>query len=243
MGATLDSTVVAALGLGFVLGLRHALDPDHLVAVSTIVSEHKSLARSSLIGTFWGLGHSASLLGVGLVIILLRVSIPEHLLPWMEAPVAFMLIFLGISAMRRAVRERGLQIHTHLHEHGAAPHAHVHVHVGDEHDHRHRMIKLGRRPFAVGLVHGLAGSAALTLLVLAQIPSVLLGLVYMAVFGIGSIGGMLIMSALISVPFVLTARRFEAINSLIRLCAGLFSLAFGLMIAWELLHKIWQINS
>jgi len=238
----MESTVAAALGLGFVLGLRHALDPDHLVAVSTIVSEHKSLFRSSLVGTFWGLGHSASLLGVGLVIILLRVSIPQTVLPWMEAPVALMLIVLGVSATRRALRERGVQVHTHVHQHGDQPHAHVHVHVDDEHNHMHRMFKLGRRPFAVGLVHGFAGSAALTLLVLAQIPSIALGLVYMAVFGIGSIGGMLIMSALISLPFVLTARRFEAINAVIRLCAGLFSLAFGLMIVWELLHEVWKTN-
>jgi ABC-type nickel/cobalt efflux system permease component RcnA len=238
----MDSTVMTALAGGFVLGLRHALDPDHLVAVSTIVSDHTSLRRSSVIGTFWGLGHSASLLGVGLLIILLRVSIPQHVLPWMEAPVAVMLIVLGISATRRALRERGVAIHSHVHEHGSQPHAHVHVHVGEEHDHMHRIYKLGRRPFAVGLVHGFAGSAVLVLLVLTEIPSVALGLVYMAVFGIGSIGGMLIMSALISVPFVLTARRFEAINTTIRLCAGLFSLAFGLMIVWELLHLVWKAN-
>lgn len=238
----MDSTVVTALAGGFVLGLQHALDPDHLVAVSTIVSDHKSLRRSSLIGTFWGLGHSASLLGVGLVIILLRVSIPDYLLPWMEAPVAAMLIALGISATRRALRERGVQIHTHVHEHGDQPHEHLHVHIGGEHNHMHRMFKIGRRPFAVGLVHGFAGSAALTLLVLTQIPSIALGLVYMAFFGLGSIGGMLIMSAVISVPFVLTARRFENINGVIRLCAGLFSLAFGLMIAWELIHRFWESN-
>ena len=239
----MDSTVAAALGLGFVLGLRHALDPDHLVAVSTIVSEHKSLLRSSLVGTFWGLGHSASLLAVGLLIILLRVSIPDHILPWMEAPVAVMLILLGISTIRRALRERGVEIHTHVHEHGDQPHTHVHMHVGEEHDHMHRMFKLGRRPFAVGLVHGFAGSAALTLLVLTRIPSVALGLVYMVVFGIGSIGGMLLMSAMISVPFVLTARRFAAVNGGIRLCAGLFSILFGLMIAWDLAQEVWKINS
>ena len=239
----MDSTVAAALLLGFVLGLRHALDPDHLVAVSTIVSEHKSLLRSSLVGTFWGLGHSASLLAVGLLIILLRVSIPDHILPWMEAPVAVMLILLGISTIRRALRERGVEIHTHVHEHGDQPHAHVHIHVGEKHDHMHRMFKLGRRPFAVGLVHGFAGSAALTLLVLTRIPSVALGLVYMVMFGIGSIGGMLLMSAMISVPFVLTARRFAAVNGGIRLCAGLFSILFGLMIAWDLAQEVWKINS
>ena len=238
----MDSTVGTALAVGFVLGLRHALDPDHLVAVSTIVSDHSSLRRSSLIGAFWGLGHSASLLGVGIVIILLRVSIPDNVLPWMEAPVAVMLIVLGINATRGALRERGVQIHTHVHEHGDQPHEHVHVHLGDQHNHMHRMFKIGRRPFAVGLVHGFAGSAALTLLVLTRIPSIALGLVYMAVFGLGSIGGMLIMSAVISLPFVLTARRFEAINGVIRLGAGLFSLAFGLMIAWEVIHRVWKTS-
>ncbi len=239
----MDSTVATALAGGFVLGLRHALDPDHLVAVSTIVSTHNSLRRSSLIGTFWGLGHSASLLGVGLLIILLRVSIPDNVLPWMEAPVAAMLIILGVSATRRALRERGVQIHRHVHEHDDHPHEHVHVHLGDEQNHNHGLLRLGRRPFAVGLVHGFAGSAAVTLLVLTKVPSIALGLVYMGVFGIGSIGGMLIMSAVISVPFILTARRFETINNVIRLCAGLFSLAFGLMISLELLHDLWKVHS
>lgn len=239
----MDSSMAAALAFGFVLGLQHALDPDHLVAISTIVSDHRSLRRSSLVGTFWGLGHSLSLLGVGLVIILLRVSIPIHVLPWMETPVAAMLIVLGVSAMRRALRERGVQIHKHVHEHGHKPHEHVHIHVGEEHNHIHRLFKLGRRPFAVGLVHGFAGSAALTLLVLTKVPSIALGLIWLGVFGFGSIGGMLIMSAVISVPFILTARRFEAINGAIRLCAGLFSLGFGLMIAWELLQRFWKPGS
>ncbi len=238
----MNSTVVTALATGFVLGLRHALDPDHLVAVSTIISDHKSFRRSSLIGTFWGLGHSFSLLGVGLLIILLRVSIPKDVLPWMEAPVAAMLIILGINATRKALMDRGVQIHTHTHQHGNEPHAHVHVHLGDDHNHKHSIFKIGRRPFAVGLVHGFAGSAALTLVVLAEIPSITLGLIYMAVFGLGSIGGMLIMSAVISVPFILTAHRFEMINGAIRLCAGVFSLGFGLMIAWELIHKLLEAN-
>src|ERR1044071_1388664 len=107
----MDVSIAAALALGFTLGLRHALDPDHLVAVSTILSEHKSIARSSLIGTFWGLGHTASLLAIGTVILLLKGSIPERLTVWMELPVAVMLVALGVIATRRAFRERGLQIH------------------------------------------------------------------------------------------------------------------------------------
>ena len=240
----MDTSIGAALTLGFVLGLRHALDPDHLVAVSTIVSEHKSIKRSSLVGTFWGLGHTASLLGIGIVILLLRASIPAHFEPWMEAPVAAMLIGLGVSATWRAFRERGWQVHTHTHSHeNRAPHTHVHLHAHEQHDHKHRLFRMGRKPFLVGLVHGVAGSAALTLAVLTTIPSVALGLLYITVFGIGSIGGMLLMSAMIGLPFAVTARRFSVVNGGIRLFAGVFSVLFGLMLAWNLLGGLWKVSS
>ena len=235
----MDASVWAALTLGFSLGLRHALDPDHLVAVTTIVSEHKSLARSSLVGTFWGLGHTASLLIIGLVVILLRSSIPERAALWMEMCVAVMLIALGANVLWRAARERGIKIHTHAHAHDDQPaHEHVHFHSQSSHDHRHKIFRLGRRPFVVGMVHGVAGSAALTLGVLATIPSISVGLVYIAVFGLGSVGGMLLMSAVIGAPFAITARRFSKINGGIRLAAGLLSVAFGFMLAWKLLTEI-----
>lgn len=241
----MDSRITAVLTFGFILGLRHALDPDHLVAVSTIVSEHKSVARSSLVGTFWGLGHSASLLAIGVALLLLRASIPETITLWMEVPVAGMLIALGVTATWQAMRERGLGIHTHTHaqEEAAPPHKHLHLHARDEHSHQHRLIRIGRRPFIVGMVHGIAGSAAITLAVLTTIPSVALGLVYIAVFGIGSIGGMLLMSAMIGLPFAVTARRFSIVNGGIRLFAGLFSILFGLVLAWKLLHEIWKVSS
>jgi high-affinity nickel permease len=239
-----DTSITGALSLGFLLGLRHALDSDHLVAVSAIVSEHKSLARSSLVGTFWGLGHTVSLFAVGLIILLLKISIPEHVKPWMEMPVALMLVALGINATFRAARDKGWQIHTHVHSHDQqSPHAHVHIHSTDEHNHKHRLFRLGRRPFLVGLVHGFAGSAAVALAALATVPTIALGLTWIAVFGIGSIGGMLLMSATISLPFIVTARRFSAINGTIRLLAGLFSIIFGLTIAWSLFSEIGGANS
>lgn len=246
----MDASITAALTLGFVLGLRHALDPDHLVAVSTIVSEHKSVARSSLIGTFWGLGHTASLLAVSVVILLLRTSISERASLWLELPVSLMLIALGINTLWRTLRERGWQVHTHVHSHddgddGGAegePHSHIHLHAHDEHIHRHHLLRLGRRPFLVGLVHGVAGSAAITLAVVATIPSIALGLIYIAIFGIGSIGGMLLMSAMIGLPFALTARRFAILNGGIRLLAGLFSILFGLWLAWGLMHEISKVS-
>lgn len=235
----MDGSVIAALSAGFGLGLRHALDADHLAAVSTIVSEHKSVWRSSLVGTFWGLGHTASLLGVGVVVLLLKVTISEEVAPWMEMPVAAMLVGLGAVAVYRALRQNDIALHTHTHAHaGESEHTHLHLHARREHDHTHRLFRLGRRPFLVGLVHGVAGSAAVMLLVLTQLPSLALGLLYIAVFGIGSVGGMLLMSAMISIPFMATAKRFASINKAIRLAAGLFSLGFGLMLAWELVGEI-----
>ena len=235
----MDGSVIAALSAGFGLGLRHALDADHLAAVSTIVSEHKSVWRSSLVGTFWGLGHTASLLGVGVVVLLLKVTISEEVAPWMEMPVAAMLVGLGAVAVYRALRQNDIALHTHTHAHaGESEHTHLHLHARQEHDHTHRLFRLGRRPFLVGLVHGVAGSAAVMLLVLTQLPSLALGLLYIAVFGIGSVGGMLLMSAMISIPFTATAKRLTSINKAIRLAAGLFSLGFGLLLAWELVGEI-----
>jgi len=231
----MDSSISVILASGFIWGLHHALDPDHLVAVSTIVSEHKSVSRSSPVGTFWGVGHTSSLLFISLIVLLLRASIPPNIARWMEAPVALMLVVLGLTTIIRAVRERGLRIHTHTHAHDeSSPHTHLHIHLEDEHVHQHRFFKIGKRPFVVGMVHGVAGSAALTLLVLSTIPSVALGLLYIGVFGVGSIGGMLLMSALIGLPFALTARRYAFLNGGIRLVAGAFSILYGLVLAWKL---------
>jgi len=241
----MDSSITAALAFGFIWGLRHAFDPDHLVAVSTIVSEHKSISRSSLIGTFWGLGHTASLLAVSLVILLLRASIPEHIALWLEIPVALMLVVLGVTTTVRATRERGWRIHSHTHAHAEAeqPHTHIHVHLEEAHIHRHRLFRLGRRPFVVGMVHGVAGSAALTVAVMTKVSSVALGLAFIAVFGIGSIGGMLLMSGFIGLPFAVTARRFSIINGGIRLLAGIVSILFGLALAWNLSQQILKLSS
>src|SRR4030095_4177603 len=231
----MDSSIGEILASGFIWGLDTALDPDHLVAVSTIVSEHKSVSRSSLVGTFWGIGHTSSLLIISLIVLLLRASIPNNIARWMEAPVAIMLVVLGITTIIKAIKERGLRIHSHTHSHDeSSPHTHLHIHLEKEHVHQHRLFKVGKRPFMVGMVHGVAVSAALTLLVLSTIPSVALGLIYIGVFGVGSIGGMLLMSALIGVPFALTSRRYEVINGGIRFAAGAFSIVFGVGLAWTL---------
>ena len=240
----MNFSVTLALTLGFFRGLQHALDADHLAAVSTIVSEHKSIGRSSLIGAFWGLGHTASLLAISLVLLLLRTSISDRMSVYLELPVALMLVVLGVNTLWRALRERGWKIHAHVHTHDEGPpHSHIHLHAHDQHAHRHHLLRMGRRPFLVGLVHGVAGSAAVTLLAVTTIPSVALGLLWIAVFGIGSIGGMLLMSAMIALPFAFTARRFLVLNGSIRLLAGLFSVLFGLWLAWEMVHKLSSVNA
>ena len=228
-------TLVTALGLGFALGLRHALDPDHLVAVSTIVGEHRSLKRSSLVGAFWGLGHTASLLLAAVAVIVLKLRVSEAAALWMEFAVALMLVVLGARSLGTALR--GWRLHAHAHTHDGRPHVHLHLHrpgEGHTRQHRHRhLLGLGARPFVVGMVHGMAGSAGLMLLVLATIPSAVAGLAYVGVFGLGSVGGMLVMSGLLSLPFILTARKFGALGYGLQLATGLSSLAFGLVLVWR----------
>jgi hypothetical protein len=230
----LPTSVFGVLAFGFVLGLRHALDVDHLAAVSTIVSQRRSLWSSSLVGAVWGLGHTASLLAVAVAVVALHAEIPPRLAQGLELGVAAMLIVLGVNLLRTLWR--GGHLHLHVHAHGGHAHLHPHVH-GTEHlesDVGHHPVHVGRRPFLVGLVHGLAGSAGLMLAVLATIPTPGLGLAYVGVFGAGSIVGMVTMSALLGVPLVLTARRFERAEGALRLCAALGSVAVGVVLAWEI---------
>jgi ABC-type nickel/cobalt efflux system permease component RcnA len=189
------------------------------------------------------------LLVAGILTILLQIAIPERLAGWLEFVVALMIIILGSRVLYLVLRRR---THVHVHTHAHDGHTHTHLHFHDDRDAHslrnmtspeslssgtHHARPLGWKPLLVGMMHGLAGSAALTLLVLTEIVrdgSRALGLVYLFIFGVGSIGGMLLMSALISLPFVFTAARFERFNTRVRLIAGLSSVAFGLYYAWEM---------
>ncbi len=236
-----------ALGLGFLLGLKHATEADHLVAVTTIVSEQRSVSRSALVGAMWGAGHTAALLAAGVVVILLEVTIPARVASALEFGVALMIVFLGSRVLFLALRKRR-RLHVHAHTHGGHTHTHLHFHEQtDEHAasgaraahapaHERHGGFVGWRPVFVGVVHGLAGSAALTLLVLTEVlrnGSRALGLAYLLIFGVGSVGGMMLMSALISLPFVFTASRFARVDAPVRLLTGFVSVAFGLYYAWQ----------
>jgi ABC-type nickel/cobalt efflux system permease component RcnA len=228
-----DGSAISILGLGFFLGLKHALDADHLVAVSTIVSERKGFWNSSLVGALWGLGHTASLLAVGLLVIAFNFQIPPKIALAMEFAVAIMLIALGANVLWKIFRGATFHIHTHKHEGHLHIHPHFHKPVEHkEHTVHHHSIPVGKKPFFVGMVHGLAGSAALMLLVLAGISSRPLALAYIGIFGLGSVGGMFLMSALIGLPFSLTSK-YDRANKIIRTTAGVVSVCFGLFLAFH----------
>ena len=224
----------ALMSAGFVFGMKHALDADHLAAVSTIVSEKRSWLSSSLVGGLWGIGHTISLFAAGIVVLLLKIPIGPRLESALEMCVGVMLIGLGANAVIKVLR--GGQLHLHQHRHGGKTHLHPHTHEpGQAHDgaEASHHSAVSRRPLWIGMVHGLAGSAALMLLVLSTIQSPAIGLLYITVFGVGSVGGMMLMSLLLSLPFHLTSNRFHRANLTARILAGAFSIGFGFLIIWE----------
>ena len=221
-------STASILGVGFVFGLKHALDADHLAAVSTLVSERTSWLNSSLTGALWGVGHTASLLLAGIAVIFLHVKISDRVAFTLEFAVALMLIGLGLNALRVVIRGG----HVHVHAHGDRTHLHSHRHGDATETHTHH--RIGTRPLLVGMVHGLAGSAALMLVVLSTIPSPLVGLAYIGSFGVGSIGSMSLIGLLISLPAQLSTTRFARAHVAMRTLAGLFSLGLGLFMAYQL---------
>lgn len=221
-----EATILATVLFGFLLGIKHALDADHIVAVTTIVSHSRSLLHSVLVGLSWGIGHSLTLFAVGFAVLVFKLTIPDKLALSMEFTVGVILVILGTPLIRQLLAGRS---HVHSHRHGDKSHLHGHVH--DEtpgHQHRHT-----RRPLLVGMVHGLAGSGVLTLLVVSIMPSVGQGLFFLLLFGVGSALGMVLLSGLIGLPFRLTARFSLRLNLWVQGVAGLISILLGLSIMWQ----------
>lgn len=219
-------TPLATLGLGFVLGLKHAFDSDHLVAVSTIITRERSPWRSLWIGLFWGLGHTLTLLLVGLVVLGMkqRISVPVEMS--LECLVGVMLVGLGLVTLLDCWRNC---VHVHHHNHDGNAHMHFHTHAESAlHGHAHRL-RLGIKPLVIGMVHGLAGSAALMLIVLASISPPSLGLAYIGIFGAGSVLGMGLVSLLMGFFFSYVAPRLHEVSMTLRLATGTLSAALG---AW-----------
>jgi len=222
---------LSLLLLGFLLGVKHALDADHVVAVSTIAAENRSLRRSCTIGFCWGVGHTLVLLIAGLAVLGFHLVIPHAVARLFEAGVGAMLVGLGLSVGWALLQER---LHVHVHTHGdGTDHLHMHSHRGDPgHAHLHRF-RLEYKSLAVGMVHGLAGSAALLLLILSTVSSPTEGLLYILVFGVGSIAGMVLLGVAMGVPFALTGEHLSRMHVLLRALAGLVSVSLGGSMLYE----------
>ena len=212
---------LTSAGFGSLLGMRHALEPDHLAAISTLVSREKSGLKAALLGICWGIGHTFSLFVVGAGLVLLRAEMPESLSNVFECFVAVMLIALGLRAIWQAARQ-GPEGPLHIHRHGHIVHTHsavpAHVHIGGW--------TLARRPLIVGAIHGLAGSGALTALVLTTLPTTFARLSYMVLFGLGSTAGMATLSGLFGWPLARFSTH-HAVARTITLLVGCLSAGLG----------------
>lgn len=199
-------------GLGFLLGIRHALEPDHMITVSTIATRHKEKKDAALTGFFWGLGHGVTLLIIVSVVLLFRLSLSPLVFQFFETVVAIVLIVLGIRTFAHASR-----LHSHQHTHNDEKHMHPHT----KHRHRHHT------SFLIGIVHGLAGSGSIIVLIATTIKNVALGLIYVSFLGLGAIAGMVILSGVLGVSFGFTSSRYLQLTKILIAITGAVSIAFG----------------
>ena len=208
----MDVTLFSILSLGFILGIKHAIEPDHIIAVSTIASRSKKLSQSALAGVFWGIGHTATLFFIGITFILMKNSISDKVSMSLEFLVGVMLVYLGIVNVLSANKN-------HRPDHGN------HSQYGD----KHYFVKSS----FIGLVHGLAGSAAIVILTMSTVNSFWQSAAYILIFGVGTIAGMLLFTTMIGIPLVFSSSKKE-INSLFTIISGFISVLFGLYYMYNL---------
>jgi high-affinity nickel-transport protein len=252
------TSLLAVCVLGFFLGMRHATDPDHVIAVTTIVSRQRTTAGAAMIGALWGVGHTLTIVVVGAGIILLGWVIPPRVGLSLELSVGLMLIVLGLMNLTGVLQRITESVappagppgpmHAHPHPHGDYVHTHVHGHEPEAHPHTSDQTPLARldrrlgglglyqmaRPLIVGVVHGLAGSAAVALLVLTAIGNTVWSILYLLLFGVGTIAGMMLITAGIAWPLAYAGARFTRLPHRLRVASGVISLLFGLALAYQI---------
>ncbi len=224
------------LGIGFLVGMRHALEADHVAAVATLATNSRSVSHSVRQGMVWGVGHTLTLLLFSSLVLLGGSIIPERLAQWLELLVGCMLVGLGIDVFRKLIKER---IHFHVHQHAdQAPHFHAHSHEGESlhtpsrHDHNHPQ-GFPYRALFVGLMHGMAGSAALIVLTLQTQLSPLTSLLYVVLFGLGSIAGMAALSLAIALPFRYASPSLTWFHNGLQGCIGTMTIILGASIIYS----------
>ncbi len=230
--------MLTVLMLGFLIGLQHATEADHVAAVASLATRSRSVLETARQGAVWGLGHTLTLSLFGGAVLVADRLVPERLASFLEMAVGIMLILLALDVLRRLIRER---IHFHTHRHGRDVHFHAHshdprtVHARDPHDHSHPA-RFPLRALFVGMMHGMAGSAALILLVLKTVASPWQGIAYIAVFGLGSVVGMAVLAAVISVPLRRSAERLTWAHNGLKAAVGVITLGIGIHIATNAAH-------
>jgi len=229
---------IGVLLFGFLLGMRHAFESDHVAAVSTLVTRSNNTRETIWMGVSWGIGHTFTLFLIGSMLLLIHVEFPEHVALILEFMVGMMLVVLGADVLRRIIRNR---VHVHIHTHvDGIQHIHFHAHTSEgkhgapaAHRHSHKHIVL-LRPFIVGTVHGMAGSAALLLLTLQTLQSPLEGIVYIFMFGLGTVLGMTAISFIILAPLQYAAKRLTWFNNALQSLLGSGTIAFGVYIIFQI---------
>jgi ABC-type nickel/cobalt efflux system permease component RcnA len=227
--------MTSILLLGLLIGMRHALEADHVAAVATLATRSRGAGETLRVGMAWGAGHSVTLLGVGTVVLLFDSLVPERVTQALEMAVGIMLVVLGLDVLRRLLRER---VHFHSHRHGGELHTHAHSHAGQKvhdaaaHDHVHPN-GLTSRALLVGMMHGLAGSAALILLTLGTLDSPGLGILYILMFGAGSIIGMAALSCVIALPLRLFSRSLSSLYRGLTATIGAGTAILGTVILYD----------
>ncbi len=229
---------LAVLFTGFLIGMRHAVESDHLAAVASLATRATSRRQTVRLGINWGIGHTLVLLLLGSAVLWVDAIVPERFAAGLEFVVGLMLMLLGADVIRRL---RARRIHFHVHEHAdGVRHFHAHAHDGtrphdeDPHDHAHPARLLEPRALLVGMVHGMAGTAALVLLTLQTLHDPWLGMLYILLFGAGSILGMGMVSAIIALPLQQAGHRLTRWHAALQYVIGIVTLGYGLYIAWHL---------